>query len=87
MAGERSKILEEDHELFNYSIMKKSRARVTIEGQCALFQNSPRIKMFDFFLNIQNYRMSRPSKCPKFYTKYILEEQNLDQKCVNFVKI
>ena len=37
----------------------RSRARVSIEGQCVLLQNSPRIKMFDFFLlNSQNYRMS-----------------------------
>ena len=29
--------------------MKMSRARVSIEGHGVLLQNSPRIKMFDFF--------------------------------------
>ena len=28
---------------------KKSRARVSIEGQCVVLQNSPRIKMLEFF--------------------------------------
>ena len=42
--------------------MKKSRARVSIEGQCVFLQNSPRIKMFDLFLNIQNYRESNFSR-------------------------
>ena len=37
---------------------KKSRARVSIKGHCVLLQNSPRTKMFDFFQNRQNYRMS-----------------------------
>ena len=30
--------------------MKRSRARVTIGGQCILLQNSLKIKLFDFFL-------------------------------------
>ena len=38
---------------------KKSRARISIKGHCVLLQNSPRIKMFDFFLNSQNYCMSQ----------------------------
>ena len=37
---------------------KGSRARVPIEGQCVLLQNSLRIKLFDFFLNSQNNRMN-----------------------------
>ena len=32
-----------------FSYKKKSRARVSIEGHCVLLQNSPRIKMFEFF--------------------------------------
>ena len=35
-------------------IAKKSRARVSMEGHCALLQNSPRIKNVRFFLNSQN---------------------------------
>ena len=37
---------------------KRSRARVPIAGQCVFLQNSLRIKMFDFFLNSQNYRIN-----------------------------
>ena len=37
---------------------KRSRARVSIAGQCAILQNCLRIKMFDFFLNSQNYRLN-----------------------------
>ena len=37
---------------------KRSRARVTIKGQCVLFQIFLRLKMFDFFSNSQNYRMN-----------------------------
>ena len=33
--------------------MKRSRARVTIKGQCVLSQISLQIKMFDFLLNSQ----------------------------------
>ena len=39
-------------------IMKRSRARVTIGGQCVLLQNSLKIKLFDFFFKSQNYRMN-----------------------------
>ena len=36
---------------FNNKLSKKrSRARVTIGGQCVLLQNSLKIKLFDFFL-------------------------------------
>ena len=34
--------------------MKRSRARVTIGGQCVLLKDSCKIKMFDFFKS-QNY--------------------------------
>ena len=37
-------------------------------------------KNFDLSVN-------RPSKCLKIYTNRIIEEQNLRQKCVHFVKI
>ena len=37
---------------------KKSRARVTIGGQCVLLQNSLKIKLFDFFLKSQKYHMN-----------------------------
>ena len=37
---------------------KRSRARVTIEGQCVLLQISLQIRMFDFLLNSQNHRMN-----------------------------
>ena len=39
--------------------MKRSRARVTLGGQCVLLQNSLKIKLFDFFFSkSQNYRMN-----------------------------
>ena len=38
--------------------MKRSRARVPLGGQCVLLQISLRIKILDFFLNIQNYSMN-----------------------------
>ena len=37
---------------------KRSRVRVTIEGQCVLLQISHQIKMFDILLNSQNHRMN-----------------------------
>ena len=37
---------------------KRSRARIPIRGQCVLLQISLRIKIFDYFLNSQNYRMN-----------------------------
>ena len=37
---------------------KKSRAGVSIEGHCVLLQKFSRIKMLNFFLNSQNYRMN-----------------------------
>ena len=37
---------------------KRSRARVTIEGQGVLLQISLQIKMFYFLLNSQNHRMN-----------------------------
>ena len=37
---------------------KRSRVRVTIEGQRVLLQISLQIKMFDFLLNSQNHRMN-----------------------------
>ena len=37
--------------------MKRSKARVTIGGQCVLLQNSLKINFFDFFKS-QNYRMN-----------------------------
>ena len=37
---------------------KRSRARVTIEGQRVLLQISLKMKMFDFLLNSQNHRMN-----------------------------
>ena len=36
--------------LFLNALMKKSRLRVSIKGQCVLLLNFPRIKMFEFFL-------------------------------------
>ena len=38
--------------------MKRSRARVTKEGQRVLLQISLQIKKFDFLLNSQNHRMN-----------------------------
>ena len=38
--------------------MKRSRARVTIEGQHVLLQISLQIKMFDFLVNSQNHPMN-----------------------------
>ena len=40
------------------AVKKRSRARVTIGGQCVLLQNSLKIKLFDFFSKSQNYRMN-----------------------------
>ena len=45
-------------ERHQYCITKQSRARVPIEGQCVLLKNSLKIKMFDFLLDSQNYRMN-----------------------------
>ena len=39
-------------------LMKRSRVRVTMEGQRVLLQISLQIKMFDFLLNSQNHRMN-----------------------------
>ena len=38
--------------------MKRSRVRVTIEGQRVLLQISLQTKMFDFLLSSQNHRMN-----------------------------
>ena len=51
--------------------MKRTRARVPIGGQCLLLQISLRIKIFDFLLNSQNYRMNHIFWTPEKIVKLL----------------
>ena len=63
--------------------MKRSRARVTIGGQCVLLQNSLKIKLFDFFLKAKlpyESHLSRHTSEPMKKIVKIIETRSQSSK-------
>ena len=64
--------------------MKRTRARVTLGGQCVHLQNSLKIKLFDFFLKPKlpdKSHLSRHTSKPMKKCKNIRNQAVKQQKC------